>query len=90
MHKIIFFDKTKYKLNLEVKKMDIQKHLSITGSSSISWNDAITKAIEEASKSIDFLTYVEVLRKYATISGNKIEEYLVDLDLSFTIDPSRK
>lgn len=69
--------------------MDIQKHLSITGSSDTSWKDAITKAIEEASKSIDYLTYVEVIRQYASISGNNIEKYYVDLDISFTIDPSR-
>ena len=70
--------------------MDIQKHLSITGSSDTSWKDAITKAVEEASKSIDYLTYVEVIRQYASISGNKIEKYFVDLDISFTVDLNRK
>ena len=34
--------------------MDIKKHLIITGSSNISWKDAIVKAISEASKTIDF------------------------------------
>lgn len=70
--------------------MDIQKHLSITGSSDTSWKDAITKAVEEASKSIDYLTYVEVIRQYASISGNKIETYFVDLDIAFSIDSTRK
>lgn len=70
--------------------MEIQKHLSITGSSKISWDDAISRAIEEASKSIDFLSYVEIVSKYASISGNKIEDYFVDLDLSFVIDQTRK
>ncbi|MBQ3408843.1 MAG: dodecin domain-containing protein [Clostridia bacterium] len=70
--------------------MKIQKHLSITGSSSISWKDAITRAIEEASKSIDYLSGVDIIRQYATISGNKIENYIVDLDIAFTIDKSRK
>ena len=70
--------------------MDIQKHLSITGSSTTSWEDAVTKAVEEASKSIDYLTYVELIRKYASISGNKIEKYFVDLDIAFNIDASRK
>ena len=38
--------KTNYE-NGGLKIMDIQKHLSITGSSDTSWKDAITKAIEE-------------------------------------------
>ena len=70
--------------------MEMQKHISITGSSSTSWKDAITSALEEASKSIDYLKSVDVVKQYATISGNKIESYLVDLDISFTIDSSRK
>lgn len=70
--------------------MEMQKHISITGSSNTSWKDAITSALEEASKSIDYLKSVDVIKQYATISGNKIENYLVDLDISFTIDSSRK
>jgi len=70
--------------------MDFQKHLSITGTSSISWKDAIDRTIEEVSKSIDYLTKVDIIRKYASISGNKIDKYHVDLDITFSIDTSRK
>ena len=70
--------------------MDIEKHLLITGSSHVSWKDAIVKAIAEASKSIDYLKSVEILDQRANIDGNKISEYFVDLDLSFTIDLERK
>lgn len=70
--------------------MDIEKHLLITGSSQVSWKDAIVKAIVEASKSIDYLKSVEILDQRANIDGNKISEYFVDLDLSFTIDLERK
>ena len=70
--------------------MDIEKHLLITGTSEISWKDAIVKAIAEASKSIDYLKSVEILDQRANIDGNKISEYFVDLDLSFTIDLDRK
>lgn len=70
--------------------MDIEKHLLITGSSQISWKDAIVKAIAEASKSIDYLKSVEILDQRANIDGNKISEYFVDLDLSFTVDLNRK
>lgn len=70
--------------------MDIEKHLIITGSSETSWKDAIVKAIEEASKTIDYLSGVKVLEQRAKINGNKISEYFVDLDLTFFIDLNRK
>ncbi len=70
--------------------MDIKKHLIITGNSTVSWKDAIVKAIEEASKTIDYLSEVKILEQRANIDGNKISEYFVTLDLSFSVDLSRE
>lgn len=70
--------------------MDIEKHLIITGSSDVSWKDAIVKTINEASRTIDYLSGVKVLEQRAKIDGNKISEYFVDLDLTFLIDLNRK
>lgn len=70
--------------------MDIEKHLIITGTSEISWKDAITKTITEASKTIDYISGIKVLEQRAKIEGNKISEYFVDLDLTFLIDLNRK
>lgn len=70
--------------------MDIKKHLIITGNSTVSWKDAIVKAIAEASKSIDYITDVRILEQRASVDGGRISEYFVDLDLSFTIDLNRK
>ena len=70
--------------------MDIKKHLIITGNSTVSWKDAIVKAVAEASKTIDYLSEVKVLEQRASIDGNKISEYFVDLDLSFVVDLQRK
>ncbi|MBR3672960.1 MAG: dodecin domain-containing protein [Clostridia bacterium] len=70
--------------------MDMEKHLLITGASETSWKDAITSAIAEASKTIDYLSSVKILNQYAKINGNKISEYYVDLDISFVIDRERK
>ena len=67
----------------------MEKHLIITGTSTVSWKDAINKAIEEASKTIDYLFNVKILEQREKISGKKIEEYYVDLDLSFTLDRNR-
>ena len=69
--------------------MDIKKHLKITGSSTVSWKDAIVKAISEASKTIDYLSEVKIIEQRANIDGNKISEYFVSLDLAFLIDRNR-
>ena len=69
--------------------MDIKKHLIITGNSTVSWKDAIVKAIGEASKTIDYISEVRIIEQRASIDGDKISEYFVDLDLSFTIDLER-
>ncbi len=69
--------------------MNIEKHLIITGYSNVSWKDAIVKAIQEASKTIDYLSSVKILEQKANIDGNKISEYFVDLDLGFIIDSNR-
>ena len=69
--------------------MENLKHLKITGVSSVSWKDAIVKVIEEASKSIDYLTDIKVIDQTAKIDGNKIIEYYATVELTFIIDSKR-
>jgi len=69
--------------------MSVEKHLKVTGTSEVSWKDAIVQTISEASKTIDYLTNVTILEQKAKINGKKIIEYQVDLDLSFMIDRDR-
>lgn len=70
--------------------MATQKHLFITGTSTVSWKDAIVQAVSEASKTIDYLTEVKILNQRASVSGKKLSEFFVDLDLSFTVDRERE
>lgn len=67
----------------------MEKHIIVTGSSTVSWKDAILQTIAEASKTIDYITNVKILEQRAKVNGKKIVEYYVDLDLSFTIDRDR-
>lgn len=67
----------------------MEKHIIVTGTSQVSWKDAIVQTIAEASKTIDYLTEVKILDQRAKISGKKMTEYIVDLDLTFTIDRDR-
>ena len=69
--------------------MGIEKHISITGSSTVSWKDAVVQAVSEASKTIDYLSSVRVLDQRAQIDGKKLTQYFVDLDISFIIDRDR-
>ena len=69
--------------------MEIEKHLFITGNSTVSWKDAIVKAILEVSRTIDYLSNVTIKKQYAKIDGNKICDYFVDLDISFVVDLDR-
>ena len=68
----------------------MEKHLMITGTSKVSWKNAIVKTIAEASKTLDYLTGVKIIEQKAKINGDKISEYYVDLDLTFMIDRDRK
>lgn len=69
--------------------MACEKHIVITGTSDISWKDAILKTISEASKSLDYISSVKILDQRASINEDKIVQYFVDLDLSFTVDQNR-
>ncbi len=69
--------------------MGIEKHLRVTGTSTVSWKDAVVQAVSEASKTIDYLSNVKILEQRAKIDGKKLVEYFVDLDLSFVIDRDR-
>lgn len=69
--------------------MNVEKHLKVTGTSEVSWKDAIVQTVSEASKTIDYITGITILNQRAKINGKKITEYLVDLDLTFVIDRDR-
>ena len=69
--------------------MGTEKHLKLTGSSEVSWKDAIVKTINEASRTIDYLSSVTILEQRAKIDGNKIVEYYATIDLTFTVDTTR-
>ena len=45
----------------------MEKHIMVTGTSKVSWKDAIVQTIAEASKTIDYLTGVTVVNQKAKI-----------------------
>lgn len=67
----------------------MEKHIIVTGSSTVSWKDAIVQTVAEASKTIDYITSVKIIEQKAKVNGKKLIEYYVDLDLAFIIDRDR-
>ncbi|MBQ9297486.1 MAG: dodecin domain-containing protein [Clostridia bacterium] len=70
--------------------MATEKHIKITGISTVSWKDAIVQSISEVAKTIDYINTVKILEQTAKVNGKKIVEYYVTLDLSFTVDRERE
>lgn len=66
--------------------MGIEKHIQVTGSSAVSWKDAIVKTIEQVSQTINFITSVKIIEQRAKVTVNKMTEYYVDLDITFMVD----
>ena len=70
--------------------MESEKHIIVTGHSNLSWKDAIVKTVYETSQTIKNLNSLKILNQKAVIENDKISEYLVDLDISFFIDPNER
>ena len=67
----------------------MEKHIVITGSSTVSWKDAIVQTVAEAAKTLDYITGIKIIEQRAKVNGKKLTEYFVDIDLSFTVDRDR-
>ncbi len=66
--------------------MGIEKHIQVTGKSTVSWKDAIVQTIEEVAKTINYITSVKIVDQRAKVTVNKITEYYVDLDITFMVE----
>ena len=69
--------------------MGIEKHIQVTGKSTVSWKDAIVKTLEEVAKTLDYITSLKILDQRAKVTLDKITEYYVDLEITFMVDQSK-
>ena len=67
----------------------MEKHIMVTGTSTVSWKDAVVQTVAEASKTLDYISGIKVLDQRSNVSGKKITEYFVDLEITFVIDRDR-
>lgn len=67
----------------------VAKVIELVGESAIGWEDAVHNAVEEASKTIEGITGVEVVNLTAKLDNGEIEEYKVNLKLAFGVREDR-
>jgi flavin-binding protein dodecin len=66
--------------------MGLVKVIEVLAESPKSWEDAAEQAVREASKTLHGVRSVYVKEMTATVRGDKIESYRLDLNLSFEVD----
>ena len=65
--------------------MSVLKVIEVLSSSTKSWEDATEKAVEKASKTVKGITSVYVQDQSCTVKDGKVEEFRVNLKLTFRL-----
>ncbi len=65
------------------------KIVELIGNSKKSWEDAAQNAVDEASRTINGITGVEVLAQTAKVNKGKILEYRTNLKVAFKVNDKR-
>lgn len=61
------------------------KVIEIIGISSKGFDDAVSQALEKASKSVKGITGFEITKHMASVEDGKIKQYKVNLKLAFPV-----
>jgi flavin-binding protein dodecin len=64
----------------------IYKHLELTGSSATSIEDAVTKAIAKASKTVRNIHWFQVVETRGNVSNGKVTFWQVTIKAGFTLE----
>ncbi len=64
----------------------VYKTIELTGSSRVSMEDAVKKAITKASKTIHNMRWFQVVDNRGYIEGNEVSYWQVTLKIGFTVD----
>ncbi len=66
--------------------MALLKVIELLADSDKSWEDAAQNAVTEASKTVQNIKSVYVHEKSATVNGNKIDKYRVNVKITFEVN----
>lgn len=64
----------------------VYKHLELTGSSTVSIEDAVTKAIAKASLTVRNIHWFHIVDTRGNVVAGKIEHWQVTLKIGFTLE----
>jgi flavin-binding protein dodecin len=64
----------------------VYKKIELVGVSSKSYEDAISKAVEKAAKSIHGMAWFEVTEQHGHIADGKVTEYQAVVKVAFKVD----
>ena len=64
----------------------VYKSIELTGSSTVSSDDAIRKAIEKADQTLHNLRWFQVLDSRGHVEGGKVAHWQVTLKVGFSLD----
>ncbi len=65
--------------------MSVLKVIEILGNSTVSFEDAVQKVVDEASKSVKNIKSVYIQDMQVTIEGNKIAQYRINAKVTFGV-----
>ncbi|MGC8812250.1 MAG: dodecin family protein [Candidatus Aenigmatarchaeota archaeon] len=66
--------------------MTVVKIIEVIGTSEKSWEDAVQKALERASKTVRNITGIDVLGLKCVVKNNKIVEYRANMKIAFVVE----
>ena len=66
--------------------MAILKVIEVLSNSSKSWEDATSRAVEQASKSVHNIRSVYVNEQSCTVKDGKVDEYRVNVKITFEVN----
>ncbi|MBX5476713.1 MAG: dodecin domain-containing protein [Clostridia bacterium] len=69
--------------------MEVVKVLELVGDSPQGWQQAVENAVQEAAKTIDGITGVEVYNLTANVKNGKLVEYKANVKIAYAVDRER-
>jgi len=74
----------------EDARMSVVKVLELVGESPASWQEAARNAVQEAARTVDHITGMEVVNWTAEVSNGDIRQYRANVKVAFVVDNSRR
>lgn len=67
----------------------VVKVLELVGESPNSWQDAVESAVQEASRTVENITGVEIYNLTGNVENGQIIEYKANVKVAFAVDHKR-